>query len=125
TINKLKSMFTDQRVGFSIISTSGFADYMKLYDPPKKVEYQDISLSTTSGDQVKQMISEVSATLDKVRPDDMLAYLVQQAYQLKSSDIHLENQKDNVRVRFRVDGVLHPVAFVDKEKYRHLSAAIA
>src|ERR1051325_1091631 len=55
----------------------------------------------------------------------MLAYLVQQAYKLKASDIHLENQRDNVRVRFRVDGVLHPVAFVSQERYRHLIAALA
>jgi type II secretory ATPase GspE/PulE/Tfp pilus assembly ATPase PilB-like protein len=71
------------------------------------------------------MIESVTGTLKQVKPDDMLAYLVQQAYQLKASDIHLENQKDNVRVRFRVDGVLHPVAFIDKENYRHLGAAIA
>ena len=52
-----------------------------------------------------------SATLKQVRPDDMLAYLVQQSHHnLKASDIHLENQRDEVRVRFRVDGVLHPVA---------------
>jgi type II secretory ATPase GspE/PulE/Tfp pilus assembly ATPase PilB-like protein len=55
----------------------------------------------------------------------MLAYLVQQAYELKSSDIHLENQKENIRVRFRVDGVLHPVAYISHDKYRHLAASIA
>ena len=123
TLNNLKSRFTDQRLLFSIISDSGYNEYMKLYDPPKKVEYQDIAISGSASSQ--QMIESVSATLQQVRPDDMLAYLVQQAYQLKASDIHLENQHDNVRVRFRVDGVLHPVAYIDKDKYRHLSASIA
>jgi type II secretory ATPase GspE/PulE/Tfp pilus assembly ATPase PilB-like protein len=123
TINGLRARFTDQRVIFSIISETGFREYMSLYDPPKKVEYEDISFS---GDSDKEkMIEGVSQTLDKVRPDDMLAYLVQQAYELKASDIHLECQKDDVRVRFRVDGVLHPVAYVAKEKYRHLSASLA
>jgi type IV pilus assembly protein PilB len=123
TINSLRSRFTDQRVAFSIISDTGYREYLVLYDPPKKVEYQDIQISETSGTQ--EIISKVSQTLDQVRPDDMLAYLVQQAYDLKASDIHLECQKQNVRVRFRVDGVLHPVAFISHEKYRHLSASLA
>ncbi|HEX5448311.1 MAG TPA: ATPase, T2SS/T4P/T4SS family, partial [Candidatus Saccharimonadales bacterium] len=123
TINNLRGRFTDQRLEFSIISETGYKEYMALYDPPKRVEYQDISFSQSSDKE--KMIEEVSRTLQQVRPDDMLAYLVQQAYKLKASDIHLESQKENVRVRFRVDGVLHPVAYIDREKYRHFSVSLA
>jgi type II secretory ATPase GspE/PulE/Tfp pilus assembly ATPase PilB-like protein len=126
TINKLRSRFTDQRLGFSIISETGFKEYMLLYDPPKKVEYEDISIKEAVPDAKETgIIDQVSQTLEQVRPDDMLAYLVQQAYELKASDIHLENQKDNIRVRFRVDGVLHPVAYISHEKYRLLSSSLA
>jgi type II secretory ATPase GspE/PulE/Tfp pilus assembly ATPase PilB-like protein len=126
TINKLRGRFTDQRLSFSIISETGFKEYMLLYDPPKKVEYEDISINDKSeADNSGSIIDHVSQTLDQVRPDDMLAYLVQQAYELKASDIHLECQKDNIRVRYRVDGVLHPVAYISHEKYRHLSASLA
>lgn len=121
-IKQLTGRFTDQRLSFSIISETGFKDYMKLYDPPKKVQYQDIAIA---GSDHSQMIESVSATLDKVRPDDTLAYLVQQAYTLKASDIHLESQRQNVRIRFRVDGVLHPVAYLSYEKYRHLVSVLA
>jgi type II secretory ATPase GspE/PulE/Tfp pilus assembly ATPase PilB-like protein len=123
TINQLGARFTDQKLNFSIISESGYREYIHLYDPPKKVEYEDISIAG-EGDS-KSLINEVSATLSNVRPDDMLAYLVQQAYTLKASDIHLEAQKEGTRVRFRVDGVLHTVARIESEKYRHLIAAIA
>jgi len=124
TVNQLRNQFTDQRVDFSIISDSGYREYMRLYDPPKQVTYSDISFSG-GADAGQSMIKTVSATLEQVRPDDMLAYLVQQSYKLKASDIHLENQRENVRVRFRVDGVLHPVAYVTHERYRHLIAAVA
>ena len=123
TINDLKARFSDQRLQFSIISDSSYREYMKLYDPPKEIHYENISLASTN--QPQQMIEEVSQTLEQVRPDDMLAYLVQQAYKLKASDIHLECQKENTRVRFRVDGVLHPVAFISTEKYHHLSSSLA
>ncbi len=121
-INGLKARFTDQITSFSIISDSGYRDYMKLYDPPKKVEYHDITLAET---QKQDIVSTVSKTLEEVRPDDMLAYLVQQCYKLNASDIHIENQKDNVRVRLRIDGVLHPIAYISHEKYKHLASAIA
>lgn len=123
TLNNLRTRFTDQRIGFSMISETGFGEYLILYDPPKKVEYQDIKI--TDQEQTQELIAQVSQTLEQVRPDDMLAYLVQQAYELKASDIHLECQKESVRVRFRVDGVLHPVANIDPEKYRHLSSSLA
>ncbi|MBX4201391.1 GspE/PulE family protein [Candidatus Saccharibacteria bacterium] len=125
TINKLTARFTDQRVAFSIISETGFRDYILLYDPPKKVEYEDITINEQNAVKNESLLDNVSKTLDQVRPDDMLAYLVQQAYELKASDIHLECQKENIRVRFRVDGVLHPVAAISHEKYRHLSASLA
>jgi type II secretory ATPase GspE/PulE/Tfp pilus assembly ATPase PilB-like protein len=124
TLNNLRKRFSDQRLDFSLISESSYNDYMLLYDPPKKVEYQDINI-TNEKDAAKKIIDAVSETLGKVRADDMLAYLVQQAYKLKASDIHLENQKENVRVRFRIDGVLHPVAYLDSEKYHHMGSSIA
>lgn len=125
-INNLRQRFSDQRVTFSIISDSGFRDYMSLYDPPKKIEYEDIKInSAQEAVSGQDIISRVSQTLEQVRPDDMLAYLVQQAYTLKASDIHLETQKENVRVRFRVDGVLHPVAYISSDKYRLLASSIA
>jgi type II secretory ATPase GspE/PulE/Tfp pilus assembly ATPase PilB-like protein len=124
TLNSLRSRFTDQRIDFSLISESGYQDYMQLYDPPKKIEYQDINIAEEKS-AAKQIIAAVSDTLSKVRADDMLAYLVQQAYKLKASDIHMENQKENVRIRFRIDGVLHPVAYIDREKYNHMGSAIA
>jgi type II secretory ATPase GspE/PulE/Tfp pilus assembly ATPase PilB-like protein len=124
TVNKLKSRFTDQRIAFSIISETGYSEYMRLYDPPKKTVYQDMDIAS-QGKASEDIVAAVSATLNQVKPDDMLAFLVQQSYKLKASDIHLENQQKNVRIRFRVDGVLHPVAYLEHDKYRHLSSSLA
>lgn len=122
TINTLRQRFSDLRTAFAIISDIGFREYMLLYDPPKKIEYQDIAFSADSG---QDLFAAVSQTLESVRADDILAYLVQQGYRLKASDIHLENQKESVRIRFRVDGVLHPIATLTREKYHQLLSSIA
>ena len=122
TMKQLAQRFLDQKLTFAIISETGYNDYMKLYDPPKKIVYQDVAL-TGAQDDVK--FDQISATLDTVRADDILGYLVKQSYQLKASDIHIENEEEYVRVRFRVDGVLHSIASFKREKYRQLLSAIA
>jgi hypothetical protein len=58
TISKLKARFSDQRVVFSIISDTGYRDYMKLYDPPKQIVYQDIGISS-GRDEAKDMMTAV------------------------------------------------------------------
>ena len=122
SITEVKQHFLDQHLAFAIISDSGFRDYMNLYNPPKKVAYQDITLGTAG---TSELIQGVSSTLQQVKADDMLAYLVSQAHKLNASDIHIETQTDGVRIRFRIDGVLHPIAHINQEKYRVLIAAIA
>lgn len=123
TLNDLQNRFNERRTAFAIISDAGYREYMRLYDPPKQIVYEDISFSKQ--EDGKDLVGSVTATLDKVRADDILAYLVKQAYELKASDIHLENQEEGVRIRFRVDGVLHPIAMLSHEKYRSVISSIA
>ncbi|MEM6997621.1 MAG: ATPase, T2SS/T4P/T4SS family [Patescibacteria group bacterium] len=119
---QLRDSFNDHRVEYVLISDSSFNDYMLLYDPPKEVVYHDIELAQAASGIG---IEEISKTLLEVKADDMLAYLVKQAFRLKASDIHLENEEDYTRVRFRVHGVLHPIAKLPGDKYRILVSAIA
>jgi type II secretory ATPase GspE/PulE/Tfp pilus assembly ATPase PilB-like protein len=121
-MNELTARFTDQRIAYALISEAGFRDYMLLYDPPQQVVYQDIAINTAG---TSDLINQVSSVLSQVRADDMLAYLVAQAHRLNTSDIHLETQPDHVRIRFRIDGILHPIARLQGDKYRILISAIA
>jgi type II secretory ATPase GspE/PulE/Tfp pilus assembly ATPase PilB-like protein len=120
-IKQLQERFTDFRTSFAIISDTGYKDYMRLYDPPEQIVYQDISIQ----DKGQGQIDRVSDMLDQVKADDMLAYLVAQAHRLNASDIHIETQPGYARVRIRIDGVLHPVANLQPDKYRVLISAIA
>lgn len=111
-----------KNVRYNLISDSAFRVLMKRYDPPKEVVYDNVEIGE-AGDN--DMLEHVSQTLDEVRSDDILNYLITQADTLGASDIHLENQRENVRVRFRIDGTLHPIAHLSHEKYRILFSSIA
>ncbi|MBI2099760.1 MAG: type II/IV secretion system protein [Candidatus Vogelbacteria bacterium] len=41
-----------------------------------------------------------------------------------ASDIHIEPQVEEVRLRYRLDGVLHDITFLDNKLYRHLLSRI-
>ncbi len=107
---------------FLLISKAGYREFMSRYDPPKEVIYDDVEIAK-EGDS--DTLEAVSRTLDTVRTDDILDYLIDQADFLGASDIHIENQRENVRIRFRVDGALHSVANLSHEKYRILKASLA
>jgi len=122
TVREFGARFNEVRISFVLISDAGYREYMRLYDPPKQVIYQDITIASADD---KELLDTISQTLSQVRADDILAYLVKQAYGLKASDIHMENQEDYVRVRFRVDGVLHTIARLPREKYHQLMSSVA
>jgi len=121
-LRQLRDRFQGRMLQFVVMSNTGYRALMLRYDPPKKVVYNDVKIAK-EGDS--DTINEVSHTLETVRPDDILNYLIKQADRLNASDIHLESQRDNVRIRLRVDGALHPVANLSKDKYRVLFASIA
>lgn len=121
-LKQLRARTPDYHVNFVMISDAGYKELMLRYDPPKEIHYDDIAIQQ-EGQSIN--IEEVSRTLETVRADDMLNYLITQAQRLNASDIHLENEKDYVRMRFRVDGTLHAIARLNKDKYRQLSSSIA
>ena len=109
-------------IEFLLISNSGYKQLMNRYDPVVKVVHDDIKIAR-EGDS--NTISEVSKTLNSVGSDEVFDYLIDQADRLGASDIHIENQRTHMRVRMRIDGVLHPVADLENDRYRIILGALA
>ncbi len=104
-----------ERADFFLISNSAYKTFMLRYDPPKETVYEDIEIAK-EGDS--ETIEQVSKTLNEVSTDKVFDFLLDQADKLGASDIHIENMRDKIRIRMRVDGILHPVANIDKDRYR-------
>ena len=116
-IEKMRNEYTDEgeRVDFFLISNSAYKVFMLRYDPPKVVQYDDIKIA---GEGDSETIASVSKTLSSVSTEKVFDFLLDQADKLGASDIHIENMRDEIRIRMRVDGLLHPVANIDKDRYR-------
>jgi type IV pilus assembly protein PilB len=123
-IREMEREFSDRgdKTQFLLISGSAFREFMSRYDPPKEVVYDDIEIAK-EGDS--ETLSQVSQTLNAVGSDKVFNYLIDQADKLNASDIHIENERTHIRIRMRVDGALHPVAELDKDRYRIIMGELA
>ena len=116
-IQKLSKKYQEEgkTLELFLISESAWKNIMRRYDPPKKIIYDDIEIA---GEGDSTTLDKVSQTLANVASDQVFDYLIDQADRLGASDIHIENQRQSIRVRMRVDGALHPVAELGRDRYR-------
>ena len=123
-IENMRQEYTDkgEKIDFFLISNSAYKIFMLRYDPPKVPHYDDIKIA---GEGDSETIASVSKTLSSVSTEKVFDFLLDQADKLGASDIHIENMRDEIRIRMRVDGLLHPVANIDKDRYRILMGELS
>jgi type II secretory ATPase GspE/PulE/Tfp pilus assembly ATPase PilB-like protein len=123
-ITKMRQSYLDEgeRADFFLITNSAYKTFINRYDPPKEVIYDDIEIA---GEGDSETLAQVSRTLNSVATDKVFDYLIDQADRLTASDIHIENMRGVIRIRMRVDGILHPVADLDKDRYRILMGELS
>lgn len=114
---KLKEMAGEYKVTLYYISASSYQSTLKFFDkvvrPTSK--FQDtIQFSKTAGSSDLQAALENPAS----SASDVLNEIFKAAVIKNSTDIHLEPEERMVKVRFRVDGVLHDAAQLPKASYR-------
>ena len=123
-LQKIKREYQDRgdKLQFLLISASGYRAMMLRYDPPQRTAYDDIEIAK-EGDS--NTIAQVSQTLNLVSSEELFDFLIKQADRLGASDIPIENERDSIRVRMRVDGALHPVAQLERSRYRIIMGELA
>lgn len=123
-IKKMTTEYNDngRNIQFYLISNSGFRAFMRRYDPPREVKFDDIEIAT-EGDS--KTLDKVSQTLESVGTEAVFDFLISQADKLGASDIHIENTRHEIRIRMRVDGALHAVAHISRDRYRVIMGELA
>ncbi len=123
-IQKMTKEYTDngERIRFFLVSNSAFKAFMLRHDPPIVRHYDDIKIAA-EGDS--ETFDSVSNTLNSVSTEEVFDFLLDQADKLGASDIHIENMRGGIRIRMRVDGIMHAVANIDKDRYRILMGELS
>jgi len=131
-VEELKSSLEKEeklKVKLFIMSQHSFDSAFDLYKlVPKKrkivkgVEITEKDLKkfreqTKTFDDFQKAVQEVPIT-------DIVAMIIAAALEARSSDIHIEAEEKDIKVRFRVDGVLQVAAFLPKKIWPRVVARI-
>jgi type IV pilus assembly protein PilB len=71
-----------------------------------------------------QHTSDAAKLLTSTSTSEVMTIIVAAALQFDSSDIHIEAEKEGIKVRFRIDGVLQDIAELPKESWVKIIARI-
>jgi len=79
---------------------------------------------TSTIEELKNLFVSSSATQKNRKISEVLEIILAGALSADASDIHIEPQDDQVRLRFRLDGVLHDILLFDYKIYNLLLSRI-
>jgi len=96
----------------------------------KKILSKKIDIAYAREEEIQELFAQYRQTLEtrfskiiqsqqKVAPD-LINEILKDAIINKASDIHMEPQKENVIIRFRIDGVLQIAGTIEKKYYENI-----
>ncbi|MBU4482029.1 GspE/PulE family protein [Patescibacteria group bacterium] len=108
-----------------LTSENSFAEVLKQYEAAPKIkkttggveiepdDLEKFSNKLSSLEEVANLISSASTT-------ELVAVVVAAGLKTNSSDIHIEAEVDGIKLRYRIDGVLHTAAVLEKSIWQNL-----
>lgn len=77
-----------------------------------------------TAEDVQKEIEDVLKEEKSYKTSRIVEILFAGALSLDASDVHIEPEEDLTRVRFRLDGVLHNIATIDKKTYKLIQSRL-
>ncbi len=93
---------------------------IEKYKDDVKILEKDISQAHS---QVSDLI-QLGEKLKKASVTEILSLVILTAVKSDSSDIHIEAEEQGIHLRFRIDGVLHDIATLDRDIWEKLVSRI-
>ena len=102
-----------------LISEASFAKAEKEYSKiPKKIKIsRDVSITAKDLEKYKKDVSDLSSLPEKLEDiplTDVMTIILSAGIEADASDIHIEAEEKDIKLRFRLDGVLRDMASLDK-----------
>ena len=108
-----------------LISNSSFVHAMSMYSKVKHVEKKDTEIKITPDGKKKTTASiDISSQLAGLSVTQQIENLLSAGLNYNASDVHVEPEETDLKIRFRLDGVLQDVARLPKEVHHQLVSRI-
>jgi type II secretory ATPase GspE/PulE/Tfp pilus assembly ATPase PilB-like protein len=112
-----------------LISQKSFDSAFKLYAAVPKVKKFVYGVEITA-EEIERFEKDIHTFRDladqlpKVSVTDMLTLVIAAGLKARSSDIHIEAEEHDIKIRFRIDGLLHDVASLKPETWHQFITRI-
>lgn len=132
TINEIIEKITTEQSADSklyLVSAKSFDFALSLYQKLPKiktiksgVEIEEYSLLKWQN-EIKNFTS-LQKTILKANLTEILTIIIASSIKTEASDIHIEAEEKEVKIRFRIDGILHTVATLPNNLWRQIISRI-
>jgi type IV pilus assembly protein PilB len=107
------------------ISEQSFKYAFKLYEAVPEIKPQVEGVQITEADLAKFEaeagdLKNLTASLKKLSITDVITFLIAAGLKAAASDIHIEAEEGDIKIRFRLDGILHDIAVINKEEWQKI-----
>lgn len=112
-----------------LVSAESFATAFKLYDilPEPKEFIAGYRIEETDLAKYEQEIADMrqlQAKIGSVSITDVITLMIGAALRASASDIHVEAEETDVKIRFRIDGILREAASLPKTAWKQTIARL-
>ena len=128
---KLKQLAEEYRAeaGLYLMSGDSFKRALDEYDriPKKSQITKTVSITAADIEKYKNDVKDLSQLPGKMRDiplSDVMTIILSAGIQSDVSDIHIEAEADGIKLRFRIDGVLHDMATLSKDVWKQVIARV-
>ncbi len=117
---------TNCKISRFLMSEASLESVLKLYSQLPKIrqEVQGVALTQEEFEHfTSDEYADIRALDEKLKGvsiTDLYKAVIAVALQSRASDIHIEAQEKYVKVRYRVDGILHTVATLPRETWKQI-----
>lgn len=125
-IETLKRDYRYKEIVTVLISQPSFLDWLPKYNGLQKadpIEGEEEKIDLTKTVEIVSF-EELADKLQTAPIQDLLKMILLVGFDSKASDIHVEPREDWARIRFRLDGTLHEIANLDKERYKYVLSQV-
>jgi type IV pilus assembly protein PilB len=116
-------------ININLSSDEGITEAMRLYDTTQYIVKKEIDTTvdeskTKTYEKELEELSVLGEKLKTVNSEEAVYMISVGALKAGSSDIHMEAEEAFVRVRYRIDGMLHEVFRIDKATYVNIGSQL-
>jgi len=121
------------KINLFVGSKTSFEKILKAYQKLPPLQKKIVGKIEIRPERLKRIQEEIQNIKDlqdkleqgrKLASRDIIEILLASSLKLNASDIHIVPQDKNVRLRYRIDGIMHTIFFFDRSVYDSLLSKI-